>query len=122
MGRKNDRVRRSNARGRLDRGSDIPRIKVPQQPRIQVQDLILPDGKCGLMNPRRPKARFATESKAAAALKQAQQQRARVGSTHVEKRYYECPEGGCGGWHLSSREEFDDSIRVSRLEQRRERS
>ncbi len=80
----------------------------------------MPDGQCSFQG--KPKARFATKEKAAAALKQAQQQRARVGSTHVEKRYFACPEGGCGGFHLTSRESFDDSIRVLRQKQYEERS
>lgn len=124
MARKNGKVRRSNDKGRLarrSRGEHIPRQQVKQQPRVPVEDLILPDGKCDLMSKRRPKARFGSKEKANAALRQAQQQRARTGTGHVEKRVYECPEGGCGGWHLSSREAFDDDIRKSRFEQRQNR-
>ena len=113
MPRKNDRVRRSNARGRLNRRvKGEPRI--PQKnhdiPRIDVSEMVMPDGSCTFQSPRKPKARFATKEKAAAALKQAQQQRARLGQTHVEKRFYRCPEGGCGGFHLTSREAFDMDI------------
>ena len=118
MSRKNNNVRRRNAKGRLDRrerGSG--RRPVPQQPRVRVEEMILPDGQCMFQSPRRPKARFDTEQKAAAALRQAQRQRARTGSGHVEKRYYRCPQGGCGGFHLTSRDAFDDDIRKFRREQ-----
>lgn len=120
MGRKNSKVRRSNDKGRLarrqrgERNAPAPRY---EQPRLRVEDLVLPDGQCRFQTPRRPKARFATEEKARKALAQAQQQRARTGSTYVEKRYYKCPEGGCGGWHLSSRESFDEKVWKQRREQ-----
>lgn len=121
MGRKNGNVRQSNTRGRY-RQPDFPMPKMQtQQPRVRVEDLVMPDGQCRFQTPRKPKARFATEEKAAKALAQAQRQRARMGSTHVEKRYYPCPEGGCGGYHLSSREEFDEKIwrqRRSQYEQK----
>jgi len=121
VARKNNNVRRSNDKGRnsrRERGeSPMPKVKV--QPRIQIEDLVLPDGQCRFQTPRRPKARFATREKADIALKQAQQQRARIGSGHVEKRVYECPEGGCGGFHLTSRETFDEGIRQRRQEQLR---
>lgn len=77
----------------------------------------MPDGRCDFMNPRKPKARFSSEDKAKKALEQARKRRAQMGSGHIEKRYYKCPEGGCGGWHLSSREAFDESIRQLREEQ-----
>lgn len=99
----------SNAiRGRLKAREGQELLDVRSQPRIPVEDLVMPDGQCGFQSKRRPKARFATEEKAAKALLQAQQQRARVGSGHVEKRYYACPEGGCGGFHLTSRTEYEE--------------
>lgn len=49
-----------------------------------------------------------TEADANKALAQAQADRARRGSQHVEKRAYACPPGGCGGYHLTSRETFVD--------------
>lgn len=119
MARKNNNVRRSNTKGRLprrQRGERPAKISVPT-PRNPVEDMIIPDGQCTFMNPRKPKARFATPEKAAKALRQAQRLRARTGSKHVEKRYYRCPEGGCGGYHLTSREQFDDSIRQFRHQQ-----
>lgn len=110
MGRKNNAARRRNVKGRMDRrerGESRPKVAL-QIPRVELEDLVLPDGQCFFPRRQKPKARFATQEKAAKALKQAQQQRARNGSTHVEKRFYACPEGGCGGYHLSSREEFDE--------------
>lgn len=118
MGRKNSNVRRSNDKGRLAR-RQRGELHLPkphhQQPRLRLEELVLPDGQCRFMNPRRPKARFDTKAKAEKALVQAQQQRARSGSLHVEKRVYPCPEGGCGGWHLTSREAFDENIRKTRM-------
>jgi hypothetical protein len=119
MGRKNNNVRRSNDKGRMTRRmkGESPMPQVKAQPRISIEDMVLPDGQCRFQTPRRPKARFATREKADIALKQAQQQRARTGTGHVEKRVYECPEGGCGGFHLTSRETFDDGVRQFRQQQ-----
>lgn len=110
MGRSNKAARRRNSKGRLDRRQKgaprMPKRKLVE--RVAPEELVLPDGQCTFRNPRKPKARFATEEKAAKALRQAQQQRARSGSAYVEKRYYACPEGGCGGYHLTSRESYDE--------------
>ena len=114
MPRRNGSARQRNIKGRRDRRErGVPRPKKVQQPRVQLDDLVLPDGQCTFQG-RRPKARFATVSKARKALAQAQQQRARVGSAHVEKRFYACPEGGCGGFHLTSREEYDEEAMLRR--------
>ena len=123
MGRKNNNVRRKNTKGRMDRRErgQVPLRPVKQQPRVQIEDLVLPDGQCRFQTKRRPKARFATEEKAQKALVQAQQQRARVGSAHVEKRFYPCPEGGCGGYHLTSRDEYDEGQRERLFKMRQER-
>ena len=109
MGRKNSKVRRANDRGRLSRrGRDESRqVRVPNS-RIDIEKMVLPEGKCFFQS-RRGKAIFRTEEKAATALRQAQAQRRFSGSGHVEKRYYRCPEGGCGGYHLTSREAFDEN-------------
>lgn len=118
MSRKNNNVRSKNAKGRLNRrdhGSN--RAPIRQQPRVRSEDMILPDGQCTFQSNNRPKARFADKMKAEAALRQAQRQRARTGSGHVEKRTYKCPEGGCEGWHLTSREAFDDGVRKFRRDQ-----
>lgn len=112
MGRKNSSARRRNIKGRMDRRQKgVPRLaKATDIPRISLDELVLPDGQCRFQSPRKPKARFATKEKAAKALEQARKTRARTGSGRVEKRYYPCPEGGCGGYHLTSREEFDEKI------------
>lgn len=111
MGRSNRAARTRNAKGRLNRREKgAPRRERGNMTiqRVEAEDLIVPDGMC-LRNPRKPKAKFDTEAKAGAALRQAQRMRARQGSAHVEKRYYPCPEaeGGCGGYHLTSRESYD---------------
>lgn len=92
-------------------------MKSTPLPRPSVEEMVLPDGQCTFMTPRKPKARFATEEKAAKALRQAQRLRAAQGSVHVEKRFYACPEGGCGGFHLTSREQFDEDLRKFRHQQ-----
>ena len=112
MGRSNNAARSRNAKGRLNRrekGSS--RREAPGNrtvPRVDADALIIPDGSC-LWNPAKPKAKFDTKEKAAAALRQAQVTRTRMGTGHVEKRYYKClaDEGGCGGCHLTSRESYD---------------
>lgn len=123
MGRKNSSVRRSNSAGRRRREKGEPKIPPQRQiARVDVTELVLPDGQCRFQSPRKPKARFATPEKAAAALKQAREQRFRMGNTgHIEKRYYACPEGGCGGYHLTSRSEFDERIWRERRKQHDER-
>lgn len=64
-----------------------------------LDDLVLPDGKCGR------KFRFATKEKAAKALRQAKARRP-PGDPHTEKRTYKCKR--CDGWHLTSREFYDE--------------
>lgn len=113
MGRSNKAARTRNAKGRLNRREKGgvrmgPPINHSIE-RVSAEDLIVPDGSC-LRNSRKPKAKFNTEAKAKAALIQAQKMRSRMGSGHVEKRYYLCPadEGGCGAYHLTSRETYDN--------------
>lgn len=110
MARKNGKVRRANDRGRLARRTrgETRAPKNSQQPRIQIETMVIPDGKCFFRN-RKGKVKFNTEAKAKAALRQAQLERSRIGSRHVENRYYECPQGGCGGYHLTSREAYDET-------------
>lgn len=108
MGRKNSAVTKKNAR-RDRRQKGVGRAPKPVIPRVQLEDLVLPDGQCRFQT-RKPKAKFDTKEKAEKALKQAQKQRERTGSTHVEKRVYRCPEGGCEGWHLTSRAAFDEKV------------
>lgn len=83
---------------------------------VPLEDMVMPDGICSFVAKRKPKVRFSTEEKALQALSQAQRKRAATGSTHVEKSIFPCPEGGCGGWHLSSREEFDRELWQGRRE------
>lgn len=110
MGRSNQAARARNRRlNRREKGAS--RHEIPKErtiKRVDASDLIVPDGRC-LRNSRKPKARFDTEEKAKAALEQAQLMRRRMGAGHAEKRYYACPadEGGCGGYHLTSRESYD---------------
>lgn len=108
MGRSNQSARQRNRRLNRRVKGESRRSLTPTIPRVDASALIIPDGSC-VRNPRRTKAKFNTEEKAAAALRQAQQQRIRRGSGHMECRYYHCPEseGGCGGYHLTSREEYD---------------
>lgn len=103
MGRKNSKVRSRRTR-REFRGEKVltPDHRIP---RVSTDRMVIPDGKCP---GRVGKPRFATEEKALKALSQAQTNRARIGSRWVEKRVYECPVTGCNGWHLSSREAFDE--------------
>lgn len=120
MGRKNSKVRRANDRGRLQRGAREKSILAPPVvgiPRVKVEDMVLPDSYCSFQGKR--KASFSTKDKAAVALKQARQQRARTGATEerTEKRFYPCPEGGCGGYHLTARSEFDEKLWRQRRDQ-----
>lgn len=114
MGRSNKAARQRNSRlNRRERGaSRPPSVRDTLIPRVDVSQLVMPDGRC-TRNPRRPKDIFLTEEKARRALVQAQQTRARMGSGHMEKRYYRCEasEGGCGGHHLTSRDEYDPNLR-----------
>lgn len=107
MGRKNNKVRNANQKGRLNRRQKgEQRLPEPmKQTRDRVEDLVIPDGQCRHFT-RRPKAMFLTKEKAQRALRQAQRSRERRGSGHVERRFYACPDGGCGGYHLTSREEY----------------
>ena len=108
MARKNRNVKRSKDRKRYARSASEMGLgpQAPTGPRERLDRLVMPDGQCTSFG-RRPKARFGTEEKAAEALASAQRRHKRVGSGHVEKRYYACPEGGCGGYHLTSRESYD---------------
>ena len=117
MGRKNSRVRRSNDRGRRNR-KKLEELGVArgQRTTIPLEDIVMPDGRCNFVAKRKPKVRFSDEDKARRALAQAQQKRLDTGSSHTEKSVFRCPPGGCGGWHLSSREEFDEELWQGRRE------
>lgn len=108
MPRKNKNVRRSKDRGRRALQAARERgIQTRPDSQVNVEKMVLPEGKCFFQS-RRGKAIFRTEGRAAQALRQAQAQRRFSGTGHVEKRYYRCPEGGCGGYHLTSREEYEE--------------
>jgi hypothetical protein len=106
MGRRNHTRRKPQARRRAD-GTRF-QSRPPAQP---VETLVVPHGKC-FYRSRKGKMIF-TQNEAEKALRQAQADRVRRGSAYVEKRVYECPEGGCGGWHLTSRETWVDREKAS---------
>lgn len=99
MARRNHRSARPQARRRADGTRFQSRPPAPD-----VEKLVVPKGKC-FFRSRKGKMIF-TRVDAETALKQAQLDRVRRGSAYVEKRVYECPPGGCGGWHLTSRETY----------------
>lgn len=104
MGRKNSRGGkiRPQAKRRPDGTRGGRRAGwVPPPP---VESLIVPKGRC-FFRSRKGKLIF-TRDEADRALRQAQQGRASRGSSYTESRAYECPEGGCGGWHLTSRQVY----------------
>lgn len=103
MGRKNNRTgRRPQARRRAD-GSTGGRA-AGWSPPPPVETLVVPKGRCYFRS-RKGKLIF-TAAEADKALRQAQNNRKRHSSAHVEQRSYACPEGGCGGWHLTSQEVY----------------
>lgn len=103
MARKNHRSgRRPQARRRAD-GTTSGR----RPPPLPIEQMIVPKGKC-FFRARHGKVIFRTEEEAQKALAQAQANRARKGTGHAESRYYSCPEGGCGGFHLTSRTTYED--------------
>lgn len=105
MGRKNNRSGRTpQARRRADgtRGGRIAGWNPPPP----VEHLVVPKGRCYFRS-RKGKLIF-TEAETVTALKQLRAQRLSKGSGYVESRSYPCPDGGCGGWHLTSREEYQE--------------
>jgi hypothetical protein len=107
MGRKNHRGGRPQARRRFDGSAGRARVADPP-----VETLVVPKGKCYFRS-RSGKLIFATETEAQKALRQAQHKRRLQGTTHKEERYYPCPEGGCGGFHLTSRTQYQDRSEAS---------
>lgn len=115
MGRKNRNASRRNIKGRLDR-REAPQVKRRTGPayRPPLEKIVMPDGQCHFPNRRKPKVTFLTEEKAAKALAQAQAKRRSLGDTRYERRYYRCEpieKGGCGGFHLSARETWQESTK-----------
>lgn len=107
MGRKNHRGARPQARRRQD--GSTGRARVVMAP---VETLVVPKGKCYFRS-RSGKLIFATETEATKALRQAQHKRRLQGTAHREERFYPCPEGGCGGFHLTSRTAYEDRSNAS---------
>lgn len=102
MSRKNRNTRHPQARRRAE---GIPASAGNRKlTRVPIEEMVVPVGKCYFRS-RYGKLRF-TRDEVAKALKQAQRNRAVNGSTHAEERYYQCPEGGCGDFHLTSRTEY----------------
>ena len=99
MGRKNHRTRPTQTRWR-----EVG--KTPKRTLPPIEEMVIPKGRCHF--PHR-KLKF-TQTEAAEALAQAKQTReARGQQGHAEKRAYECEksDGGCGMWHLTSREKWE---------------
>lgn len=103
MGRKNHR--RGKPQARRDR------VSTGAPPPPPLSTMVVPKGKC-FHRSRHGKLIFTAET-ADKALKQAQAARERRGSGHVEQRAYACPEGGCGGWHLTSRKHYEERGKAS---------
>lgn len=98
--------RKNHSRGRRPQAKRLPNGLPPTKRnrkllRTPIEEMVVPVGKCYFRS-RHGKLRF-TEAEVDKALKQAQRNRAASGSTHAEERYYPCPEGGCGDYHLTSR-------------------
>lgn len=106
MGRKNKNVRRSNDRKRLHREKTAALPKRDRHARVDVERMVTPAGKCYFQTWNGLDI-YPTPAIARRALEQVQAQRRFSGSGRIEKRFFECPEGGCGGYHLTSREEYD---------------
>ena len=102
MSRRNHAKRHPQAR-RLANGmpSTKPNRKLLRTP---IEEMVVPVGKCYFRS-RYGKLRF-TKGEVDKALKQAQRNREVSGSTYSEERYYECPPGGCGDFHLTSRTSY----------------
>lgn len=105
MPRKNRSKGRPQARRkRPDEVTFVAPRSLPKPP--PVEQMIMPHGRCHL---RHGKLRF-HQHEVSAALRQAQAlRRSRGQEAHMEKRFYECEKdkGGCGSWHLTSRESWE---------------
>lgn len=83
----------------------MPERAAPPRVHLPLQNLVVPDGKCPL---RRGKDRYETREKAQAAMRRINQSLALASDSRKIKRVYQCPEETCLGWHLTSREEYDE--------------
>lgn len=104
MSRRNHSKRRPQAHRRTD---GLPPVKRNPKLRTPIEEMVVPVGKCYFRS-RYGKLRF-TEAEVDKALRQAQLNRMAKGDTrHIEERYYPCPEGGCGDFHLTSRTSYTE--------------
>lgn len=101
---KNSKVVRLKSRFSQFADPDIPMM--PKYTPGKIEEIVIPDGKCTLH--RRQKDRYATEEKAITAARAINKQRRNHPESHKIQRVYPCPEETCGGWHLTSRTEFDE--------------
>jgi len=101
MGRKNHR--RGHPQAYRQQGG-LPPLKRNPKLRVPIEEIVVPKGRCYFRS-RYGKLRF-TEAEIEKALRQAQQSRAAKGEVGGEERYYPCPDGGCGDYHLTSRKTY----------------
>lgn len=102
MARKNRNTRHRQAPRRAD---GLPATKPGRRtPRVPIEQMVVPVGKCYFRS-RHGKLRF-TEAEIEKVLRQVRLDRESKGIAHAEQRYYPCPEGGCGDFHLTSRTEY----------------
>lgn len=107
MPRRNHRPVRKQQR-HVPPGAVLPRRLRATQAPTPISKMVLPTGRC-FFRSRRGKLIFRTEADAQSALRQAKDKRVhQPANGHVECRYYACPDGGCGGFHLTSREEYEE--------------
>lgn len=113
MPRRNHSQRRRQQR-RVKPGDVLPRaLRVTGgPPPAPVEKMILPTGRCYFRS-KAGKLIFKTEKLAQQALRQAKNKRKYQANGHVECRYYPCPPGGCGGYHLTSRETYEERGKAS---------
>lgn len=103
MGRKNHPKHSPQFRRRP---ADIPAPLMSRPAPKPVEKTIVPHGRCHLNH---GKLKF-HEVEVQQALREAQAlRRARGQLEHMERRAYECvkSKGGCGSWHLTSREQWN---------------
>jgi len=104
MPRKNKSRRNPQA---YRRGKDAPPpLKRNPMLKVPLEQMVIPKGRCYFRS-RKGKLRF-TEAEVGKALEQARRSREARGlpPDTAAKRYYPCPEGGCGDYHLTSRTEW----------------
>lgn len=106
MPRRNRNSKVVRLKSRHSKFADPDAPMVPAYTWGPIEKVVIPDGKCTLH--RRQKDRYDTEAKALAAMQRINHQRQNHPESRKIKRVYLCPEETCGGWHLTSRTEFDE--------------